>query len=131
MHGTSRGDERAFPSSASSLARARAWSMERASAAGAPVEVVDAVQLAMSEAFTNALRHAPGTRTITVSVVGARRQLTYEVGDAAAAVLPRRRSNRDGLPGGHGLHILDAVTSAWGWRPAPDGGKVVWFSLRW
>lgn len=53
------------------------------------------------------------------------------MGDAAAAVPPRRRSGREGLPGGHGLHILDAVTSAWGWRPAPDGGKVVWFTLRW
>ncbi len=105
--------------------------MERARAARAPSEVVDTVQLAMSEAFTNALRHAPGTETITIRVVGARRELTYEVGDGAAGALPRRRAHREGLPGGHGLHILDAVTAAWGWRPQPDGGKVVWFTVRW
>jgi len=104
--------------------------MDRTREAGAPGEVVDAVQLAMSETFTNALRHAPGSPSVSVRARGEDRALTFEVRDGAATP-PRRREGRGGLPGGHGLHILDAVTAAWGWRPAPDGGKVVWFTVRW
>lgn len=130
VHVTGDANQRSFASAVTSLARARAWSMERARDAGAPKRVVDTVQLAMSEAFTNAVRHAPGAPTISVRAVQRDREVTFEVHDGAATA-PQRQSGRAGLPGGHGLHILDAVTSAWGWRPVRGGGKVVWFTVRW
>jgi anti-sigma regulatory factor (Ser/Thr protein kinase) len=130
VHAEVDGNERSFASSVGSLARARAWSMERARDAGAPKRVVDSVQLAMSEAFTNAVRHAPGSQSITVRAVHREREVTFEVHDGTTTA-PRRRSGREGLPGGHGLHILDAVTSGWGWRPTRGAGKVVWFTVRW
>lgn len=123
-------NERSFASAVGSLARARAWSMERARDAGAPKRAVDTVQLAMSEAFTNAVRHAPATTAVHLRAVHRDREVTFEVHDDAPAP-PQRRSGRAGLPGGHGLHILDAVTSDWGWRPVSGGGKVVWFTVRW
>ncbi len=129
MHATGDGNERSFVASVSSLARARAWSMERARDAGAPKRAVDTVQLAMSEVFTNAVRHASGGPSINVRTVHRDREVTFEVHDGAVDA-PQRRSGRQGLPGGHGLHILDVVTADWGWRPERTG-KVVWFTVRW
>jgi hypothetical protein len=30
---------------------------------------------------------------------------------------------------GRGLHLIDALTAAWGVEPAPEGGKTVWAEL--
>jgi anti-anti-sigma regulatory factor len=39
-------------------------------------------------------------------------------------------ADEDGLRGGFGLRIVDALTSAWGWVPHSGGGKVVWAVVR-
>ena len=104
--------------------------MDLARTARAPQRAVDAVQLAMSEVFTNAVRHAEETPKITVRAVRLTGEITLEVHDGDPDA-PRRRPNRGALPGGHGLHILDAITAGWGWQPVRGGGKVVWFTIRW
>lgn len=130
MRDGGQGEERAFPSTARAVGQVRSWAMQHARAGGASADAVGAVQLAMSEVYTNAVDHAPGAATVVVRVSTAPGAVTFEVDDERDAA-PRRRTGRAGLPGGHGLHILDQVTADWGFRARRSGGKVVWFTVRW
>jgi anti-sigma regulatory factor (Ser/Thr protein kinase) len=121
---------RSLPATPASIAEARHWVTAQARAVGAPPRTVDAVVLATSELVTNAVRHAAGTRAVVVSVRVTDGDLRVEVHDSSASG-PQPRPGRAGLPGGHGLHIIDAVSGSWGWRPRPSGGKVVWATFTW
>ncbi len=121
---------RSLPATPESIAAARRWVTAQARAAGAPSRTVSSVVLATSELVTNAIRHASGTRTVVVTVRGEGGDLRLEVHDSSGAA-PRPQSGRAGLPGGHGLHIIDAVSGTWGWRPRAGGGKVVWARFTW
>ncbi|WP_431836517.1 ATP-binding protein [Cellulomonas sp. Y8] len=129
MQGTTADGERAFASAPASAAPARAWSVAQGRAALAPDGVLAAIELAMSEVFTNAVRHAAGTTTITVRARACEGVVTFEVHDQDTTA-PHMRSGREGLPGGHGLRILDALATDWGWRTSADA-KAVWFLFRW
>jgi anti-sigma regulatory factor (Ser/Thr protein kinase) len=118
------------PAVAASIARTRHWAVDHGRRAGATPGALSSVELATSEVVTNAIRHADGTSTVTVTARVTRRDLTLEVHDADPAP-PQVRTGRAGLPGGHGLRLVEAVSSDWGWRAAPDGGKVVWFTIAW
>jgi anti-sigma regulatory factor (Ser/Thr protein kinase) len=104
--------------------------LEQARGAGATPDALNAIELVTSEVVTNAVRHADGTGSVEVLVRLRAGHLTVEVVDADPRP-PVPQSDRAGLPGGHGLHIVQAVTSAWGWRPRRSGGKVVWFTITW
>lgn len=121
---------RSLPATPESIATARHWVTAQARAVGAPSRTVSSVVLATSEMVTNAIRHAGGTRTVVVTVRGEGGDLHLEVHDSSGAA-PRPQSGRAGLPGGHGLHIIDAVSGNWGWRPRAGGGKVVWAKFTW
>ncbi|WP_159791980.1 SpoIIE family protein phosphatase [Puerhibacterium puerhi] len=113
-----------------SVAQARHWVRARAAERGAPAAVLAAVEMATSELVTNAVRHAVSTRTIVLRFRGEGPAIRVEVCDRDTAG-PQPRSGRAGLPGGHGLHIVDRVSRAWGWHATPGGGKVVWASFGW
>jgi anti-sigma regulatory factor (Ser/Thr protein kinase) len=82
--------------------------------------------LVTAELLGNAERHGGGTRSVQVELCDGRLRLTVYDNNP----LPPRRvlPHRAERTGGHGLHIVERLSLAWGWRP--DGpGKAVWAEL--
>ena len=96
---------------------------------GLPHLIAD-VQLVVSELVTNALRHALAAGPASGSPILLRlvRHRSYvgcgvsDDGDGAPALVA---GGDDLSESGRGLHLVDALSSAWGWLPV-EGGKVVW-----
>ncbi|WP_370061867.1 SpoIIE family protein phosphatase [Streptacidiphilus sp. MAP5-3] len=112
-----------LPSEPTSVARARelacGWLLE----CGLD-DLVDTVELLVSELATNALRHGRGDirlRLLRDSV------LVCEVWDNGYAQ-PRQRRARDTDEGGRGLQLVSLLADRWGSRRTPNG-KAVWFEL--
>ncbi|WP_390899257.1 ATP-binding protein [Streptomyces mirabilis] len=93
----------------------------------------DAVLLATTEAFANAVTH--GSRTpgdlITVAMENSNVQLRVSISDEAPGRLPIVPSGTDSLAeSGRGLALIEAFTDVWGVKPADEGlGKTVWFAF--
>jgi anti-sigma regulatory factor (Ser/Thr protein kinase) len=82
------------------------------------------VPLLTSEIVSNAVRHTTGTVTLEVVLLN-RRQLRVQARDESPDAPVIRRSNPGGV-GGHGLTIIDSLSSRWGVEHYADH-KVVWF----
>ncbi|QPK49935.1 ATP-binding protein [Streptomyces gardneri] len=93
-------------------------------------ERAEDVLLLVSEVVTNACLHAGGPEELVLRHAAGR--LRVEVADASP-VHPRVRVARSpGLPGGHGLMVLDRLAVAWGSEdkgPGDGAGKVVWLEV--
>lgn len=85
----------------------------------------DDLLLCISEVVTNAVLHARSAAQLRVTAE--QDGLRVEVTDHDPTV-PTRRQHDLGAPTGRGLHLLDALTRAWGTAPAADG-KIVWFEF--
>jgi signal transduction histidine kinase len=96
-------------------------------APGWPPEVVSTVYRVVQEALTNVARHAPGARSVTVTVTHDPRQVRVEVTDDA----PASRRTRPG--GGYGLVGMGERVAALGGKvcagPLPGAGWTVEASL--
>lgn len=87
----------------------------------------DDVLLVVSEMVTNAVVHAKSGCELRISVSPL--SLRVEVVDHGAGTpdpLPSSATRSHG----RGLHLVDAVSAAWGVEPEVDGGKMVWAELR-
>ncbi|MGP3951598.1 ATP-binding protein [Streptomyces sp. 7N604] len=105
------------------LAQLREW--------GANGETLDGAELVISELFTNAVCHTDSdTIGCELQLVGA--LLTVEVVDEGwASTAPHPGPGDLDGEGGRGLLLVDALSEAWGVRPAAGGcGHVVWAELR-
>ncbi|MEU8925248.1 ATP-binding protein [Kitasatospora sp. NPDC048545] len=111
-----------------SVARAFVDEVLRGWGIGAPVR--EDVVLVVSELVANARQHAAGPREIGVDLDADR--VRVEVTDTAAAAVPARRPARADRPGGHGLVVVERLSSRWGTDVRPCG-KSVWAEcpLRW
>jgi anti-sigma regulatory factor (Ser/Thr protein kinase) len=116
----------AVPSSVSAMRRRAAGF---ATAAGAPDNVADAVELAVSELVTNVVLHAyvgrePGPVSVRCRADGER--LTFTVADDGVGVAPR-----DDSPGvGHGLALVGGLADTLDVAPGTGGrGTVVTMSF--
>lgn len=89
-------------------------------------ETAQRVLLVLSELATNALKY--GSQPVTASLHAVDGGWLVDVQDANWRTPPGSRARDDQRPGGYGLRILDAVTTAWGWYPG-DGVKHVWAVL--
>ncbi|MGW5259801.1 ATP-binding protein [Microbispora sp. NPDC004025] len=111
-----------------SAAAARDFTARTLCGWGIPDLVPDA-QIVVSELVTNALRHAPGDPAdappIRLRLVKHRFHVGCGVSDASARV-PAVSPWSDLSESGRGLHLVDALTAAWGWVLTRGGGKVVW-----
>ncbi|BFV60671.1 ATP-binding protein [Kitasatospora sp. CMC57] len=86
----------------------------------------DDILLLVSELLSNAVLHAGGARDLVLYAVPER--LRIEVTDASPN-LPRPREPRGaGVPGGHGLHIVEKLADRWGTVSREDG-KSVWLEI--
>ena len=86
-------------------------------------DLIDDVQLVVSELATNALQHA--NTPFTVSVTALERSVLVMVvdGDTAEPVL---LAHRDLDLGGRGIRLVEALSRSWGVSADAGGGKSVW-----
>lgn len=94
--------------------------------------VSDEAVLTVSELVTNALCHGLDGTVLSAQhcpvqlvLLGHRRRLVTVVTDPAERI-PVLAERGPAAESGRGLHVVDAVSSAWGWAPLATGGKAVW-----
>lgn len=81
--------------------------------------------------LTNALVHAPGSLSLTLSVTRSATELTVEVTDRSSEP-PRPRQAAATDESDHGLDLLSALSHEWGtypYRHPHPPGKTVWYTL--
>jgi anti-sigma regulatory factor (Ser/Thr protein kinase) len=91
-----------------------------------PSDVLEAVELMVSELATNCIRHAQTAFDLMV----ARRQgeIRVEVTDRANGT-PAMRSPGPDDPTGRGLQIVNLLAQAWGVEYRKPEGTTVWFTV--
>jgi serine/threonine-protein kinase RsbW len=119
---------RTYPAVAESVRRARRAVTELAAGAGADRQQLESIRLAVSEAVTNAVRHAyadePGMIHITAAIAGG--QLTLLIADDGCG--PQQPSRTPGL--GWGLALIAAASDGFTIAQRADGGTEAWISFR-
>jgi anti-sigma regulatory factor (Ser/Thr protein kinase) len=91
----------------------------------------DDAAVVVSELVTNAIRYGlcPGARdSLRLVLVRYERQLVCMVTDPADTA-PTMQEPDWIAETGRGLHIIEAMSRAWGWTPLLGGGKAVWASF--
>lgn len=92
-----------------------------------PGDMVNDVEVMVSELATNALVHAATSFVVTID--RRERQIYVEVTDAGVGI-PTRRSPGETEPHGRGLAIVEELSDQWGTiHNAGEVGKSVWFTL--
>jgi anti-sigma regulatory factor (Ser/Thr protein kinase) len=90
-------------------------------------ETRDAAALVVSELVTNGILHARTDLELVVTLGDG--VVRIEVADGSPG-LPVAKPRSEHAGTGRGLTMVDAVSSQWGFRTAPEGGKTVWVDLR-
>lgn len=88
---------------------------------------LDDALLIASELVTNAAIHGHGEISLHLRVSG--NVLRIEVHDEQVAALPQSRAPGDNEPGGRGLHLVEALSSHWGWDVGART-KTIWAEIR-
>lgn len=95
-------------------------------------EFYDDAAVVVSELVTNAIRYGLSTGSassaLRLVLVRYERQLVCMVTDPADTA-PRMQEPDWVAETGRGLHIIEAMSRAWGWTPLLGGGKAVWASF--
>ena len=86
-------------------------------------DLVDDVELVVSELVTNALLHGAAPVVLRLSV--ARDRVRVEVEDSGRELPVRMRQDGEAMTG-RGLSLVARLSSGWGVEPAGGRGKVVW-----
>jgi len=88
-------------------------------------EVLDTVQLLVSELVTNAVVHAASAPTVAIHLFDD--HVHVEVLDDRGGVATREDADED-AESGRGVVLVDALAERWG-TIAVDQGKIVWFDV--
>ncbi|MDQ1747614.1 MAG: hypothetical protein QOD07_1877 [Frankiaceae bacterium] len=119
----------ALPADARSAGRSRAFIAQFCASAGLTGEVRRTASLLTSELVTNAIVHGHSGPKVEAEL-GSDRVLRVAVTDDSPSVLPEVDPEpQPSIESGRGLLIVSLLASRWGFRPAPGGGKAVWFEL--
>jgi anti-sigma regulatory factor (Ser/Thr protein kinase) len=117
--------ERVLPPAESAAGAARGFVRTTLTEWGCPELIEDAVLIA-AELFNNSLMHAPSTHYV-LALDRAEDALRIEMWDSSDR-RPEKRQPADGAETGRGLHLIEALSTAWGSRVAASG-KCVWAVL--
>jgi anti-sigma regulatory factor (Ser/Thr protein kinase) len=90
-------------------------------------DLLETIQLVVSELATNSVRHARSA--FDVSVSAKKRKLRVEVTDHGTG-MPKPRHATPADTSGRGLEIVANLVDHWGFIERPGGGKLVWFEFR-
>jgi len=93
-------------------------------------ELVDAVELGVTELVTNVVRHVPDRRCEVVVWRTTGAGVRVEVTDGSTQRPVVQGALDPDAEGGRGLVLLEAVVDKWGVTRAAGGGKTVWFECR-
>jgi serine/threonine-protein kinase RsbW len=93
---------------------------------GASAEILEAVELMVSELATNCIRHTNSGFDLTIIRSGP--HIRVEATDHAGGT-PTMRSPEPTDPSGRGLKIIDMLSAGWGVQSASGMGKTVWFTI--
>ncbi|HWD70272.1 MAG TPA: ATP-binding protein [Solirubrobacteraceae bacterium] len=117
---------RKFPNDPQAVRAARKFALHELS--GYAPELLDTVELLVSELAGNCVRHT--SSNFEVSVASARRRIRVSVSDRGAGT-PAVQHVDSSAVAGRGLALVETLSSSWGVRASrlPRGGKVVWFEL--
>lgn len=98
----------------------------RAHAPPLPDDTLDALLLLTSELVTNVVLHTTDLPSLSVTRTADGVRVTVADGSCTA---PARRPPSNAATTGRGVHLLETLSDEWGWRPRPEGGKAVWFTV--
>jgi anti-sigma regulatory factor (Ser/Thr protein kinase) len=116
---------RVFTSVAASVPVVRAWTRGTLRRFGVGPDIAERVELLVSEVATNAVRHTRSRRfTVRLDVDSVVQAAVHD--DAPDE--PVLRQGRAWDSGGRGMHLVEALSDAWGTR-AERSGKWVWFRV--
>ena len=115
---------RTFPHEVQSVPAARRFATSVLH--GASAEILEAVELMVSELATNCIRHTNSGFDLTIIRHGM--DIRVEATDHAGGT-PTMRSPEPTDPSGRGLKIIDMLSARWGVRAQPAKGKTVWFTI--
>jgi two-component sensor histidine kinase len=116
---------RSFTQEPESVGAARRFATETLTTASA--DVLEAIQLMVSELATNCIRHANSAFEMTLACADG--EIRVEVTDRSGGT-PAMRSPRPEEPTGRGLQIVNLLSEQWGVEHRPATGKTVWFTVR-
>jgi CheY-like chemotaxis protein len=88
-------------------------------------ELVETVELLLTEMVTNAVVHAGSSTTVSVGLL--EDHVHVQVHDRVPAAVQARRPDED-AESGRGLLLVEALARSWGSAPFADG-KIVWFDV--
>ncbi|MGV9269720.1 ATP-binding protein [Kitasatospora sp. NPDC003701] len=93
---------------------------------GADPDVADDVVLLVAELVANAMMHGGGPLELVLDASADR--LRVEVSDGESVLPEPRLPHLPGLPGGHGLFIIQRAADRWG-AERHEQGKAVWVEI--
>ncbi len=114
-----------LPAVPSSVRKARVWVGETAADLGASQRLVADIRLCVSEAVSNVVRHAYGSRSGDVDVVVEREDGDLDVVVRDDGQGMSRRTSRRRTAGGYGLKIIDSVAERLTVTSAREAGTEV------
>ena len=88
-------------------------------------DVIDLIELLVSEVVTNAVLHARSDMRVTLTWRGD--TFRVEVADHSP-LLPAQRQFSELATTGRGIQLVEEIADSWGMVPT-SSGKVVWFEL--
>ncbi len=115
-----------LPPERSAAAQARRFVREVCASWDLVQEVIDDIELLVSELVTNAVLHARSAARLTIERFGDCIRVT--VADSSAAP-PRLRDYGPEAATGRGVLLVDRLARGWGVDPADGAGKRVWFEV--
>lgn len=117
---------RRFPNDPQAVRAARKFATHELS--GYPPELLDVVELLVSELAGNCVRHTESGFEVRVS--GDRRRIRVAVSDRGPGNPAIQHVDSDAIAG-RGLALVAKLSNDWGVRRRrlPGGGKAVWFEL--
>lgn len=116
-----------LPATRGAIPGARHWARDHAARLGVPAAQIRIVELLTSELVANAVLHGPDAPIVITLTVDAER-LKIAVTDTSEAQ-PILRTTGPEVPGGHGMRLVDRLSSTWGVDTHDGAAKTVWFVL--